>query len=136
MTGIAMTEWKRKTNNNIQNTTQKTIDRAQQTPLKTGCELKCPGRVNSSCSTGRTRCVTLVTFPVISKDRGKDRIVIMTNETYPCRQELQIRILMYFTVSSDIRTLPMPMQHVQCWKRDMCTVCNDWLLVDVTWAIF
>ena len=34
-----------------------------------GCELRCSGRVSSSCSTSDTRRVNLVTFPVISEER-------------------------------------------------------------------
>jgi hypothetical protein len=42
---------RKRTNNDLQNTTQKNKDRAKQTPLKTSGELRCPGRVSSSCST-------------------------------------------------------------------------------------
>jgi len=55
----------KRTNNNLQNTTQKTKDRERRTPLKTGSEFKCSGRVSSSYSTNGTRRVTLVTNPVI-----------------------------------------------------------------------
>ena len=41
----------------IYNTTQKTKDPAPRTPLKTGRELKCSGRVHSYCSTCDTRRV-------------------------------------------------------------------------------
>ena len=44
--------------NDLQNTTQKTKDRATRTQLKTGGELRCSGRVSSSCVTSDTRCVT------------------------------------------------------------------------------
>jgi hypothetical protein len=37
----------KKTNNDLQNTTQKTKDRATRTLLKTGGELRCSGRVRS-----------------------------------------------------------------------------------------
>jgi hypothetical protein len=40
----------------------------------------CSGRVSSSCSTSGTRHVNLVTNPVISHERGRDREVC----TYPC----------------------------------------------------
>ena len=40
-----------RTNNDLQNTTQKPKDRTTRTPLKTGGELMCSGRVNRSCST-------------------------------------------------------------------------------------
>jgi uncharacterized protein (UPF0333 family) len=41
----------KKTNNDLQNITHKTKDRVIQTPLKTGGELRCFGRVSSSCFT-------------------------------------------------------------------------------------
>jgi len=37
------------TNKDLQNTTQKTKDRVTRTPLKTKGELRCSGRVSSSC---------------------------------------------------------------------------------------
>jgi hypothetical protein len=40
------------------NTTQKTKDRAKRTPLKTGGELRCSGRISSVCSTSYTHRVT------------------------------------------------------------------------------
>jgi len=42
--------------------THKTKDRVTRTPLKTGGELRCSGRVGSSCSTSGTCRVTLVTL--------------------------------------------------------------------------
>ena len=43
------------TNNDLQNITHKTKDQVTQTPLKTGSELRCSGRVSA------TRRVNLVT---------------------------------------------------------------------------
>ena len=48
--------------------THKTKYRVTRTPLKTGGELRCSGRVSSSCSTNGTRRVYLVTNPVISHE--------------------------------------------------------------------
>ena len=45
-----------------------TKDRVTRTPLKIGGELKCSGRVSSSCSTGDTCRINLVTNPVISHE--------------------------------------------------------------------
>ena len=45
----------KRTKNYLQNTTQKTKDRATRTLLKTADELRCSGRAGSSCS-------TLITF--------------------------------------------------------------------------
>jgi hypothetical protein len=44
----------------------------------------CSGRVISSCSTSGTRCVNLVTNPVISHQWGKDRGMLTTGDSnYP-----------------------------------------------------
>jgi hypothetical protein len=48
--------------------TYHTKDRATRIALKTGGELRCSGRVSSSCSTSGTRRVNLVTNPVISHE--------------------------------------------------------------------
>ena len=63
--------------------TCKTKDRVTRAPLKTGDELRCSGRVSSSCSTSSTSGVNLVTNPVISREWGKDREVFTTSGTYP-----------------------------------------------------
>jgi hypothetical protein len=55
-----MTKRKR-TNNDLQNITQKAKDQVTRTPLKTRGELWCSGRVNSSCYPSGTCRVTLVT---------------------------------------------------------------------------
>ena len=47
--------------------THKTQDRVTRTPLKAGVELRCSGRVSSSCFTSGNRRVNLVTNPVISQ---------------------------------------------------------------------
>ena len=63
--------------------TYKTKDRVTRTPLKTGGELRCSGRVSSSCSTSDTRRVSLVTNLVISHERGKDREVFLVGYFLP-----------------------------------------------------
>jgi hypothetical protein len=65
------------------NHTHKTKDRVTRTPLKTGGELRCSGRISSSCSTRGTRRVNLITNPVISHECGKNREVLTTSGTYP-----------------------------------------------------
>jgi hypothetical protein len=70
------------TNNDIQNK-HKTKDRVTFNPLKTAGELRCSGRISSSCSNSDTRCVNLVTNQVISHAWGKDREVLTTRGTYP-----------------------------------------------------
>jgi hypothetical protein len=48
--------------------TYKTKDRLTRTPLKNAGELRCSGRVGSSCCTSCTRRVNLVTNPVICRE--------------------------------------------------------------------
>jgi hypothetical protein len=52
--------------------THNSIDRVTRTSLKTGGELRCSGRICSSCSTSDTRRVNLVTSPVISHEWGNN----------------------------------------------------------------
>jgi len=73
---------RKSTNNDLQNITHKTKDRVTRTPLNTRGELRCSGRVGSSCSTSGTRRVTLITNVVISHERGKDRKVLTTSGPY------------------------------------------------------
>ena len=73
----------KKTDNGLQNTTQKTKDRPIRTTLKIwwwtqGLRVG----ISSSCSTSDTRCVNLVTNPVISHEWVKDREVLTTSGTY------------------------------------------------------
>ena len=73
----------KRTNDYLQNITQKTKDRETRTPLKTRGELRYLGNVSSSCSICETQRVTLSTNPAISHEWGQDRIVITTNGSYP-----------------------------------------------------
>ena len=59
----------KRSNNDLQNTTQKTRDPTIPTPLWTGGERRCSGMLR----------VTIVANPVISDTWGKERIVIITN---------------------------------------------------------
>ena len=52
-------------------------------PTENGGQLRCSGRISSSCSTSGISRVSLVTNPVISLKRGKDRGVFTTSGTYP-----------------------------------------------------
>ena len=63
--------------------THQTKDRVTWTPLKTRGELRCSGRVSSSCCTIGTRRVNIVTKPVISREWGKDRKVFTISGIYP-----------------------------------------------------
>ena len=59
--------------------THKIKDRVTQTPLKTGDELRCTGRVSSSCSTSGTSRVK-VWFQLFKKKLLLCRLVIPTQE--------------------------------------------------------
>jgi hypothetical protein len=74
---------RKRTNNDLQNYTNRTTNRVTRTPPKTWGELRCSGRVSSSCPTGITRRVNLIINLVISLEWGKDREVLTTNGTYP-----------------------------------------------------
>jgi hypothetical protein len=74
----------------LKNKTHKIKDRVTRTPLKTGGELGCSGRVISFCSTSDTRPVNLVTNPVISREWGKDQEVLTTCGTYTWSFVIQI----------------------------------------------
>jgi hypothetical protein len=63
--------------------THKAKDRVIRTSLKTGGELHCSWRVDSSCPTSGTRRVNLVTNPMISHEWGKERKVLTISGTYP-----------------------------------------------------
>jgi len=54
---------RKRTNNDLQNTTQKTKDRVTRTSQNTGGRRRCTGRVNISFFTSGIRCVTLDTNP-------------------------------------------------------------------------
>ena len=58
---------RKRTNNDLQNTKQKTTDRTTRTPLKAGSELGCSGRVGSSFTTSGTRRVATLNFSVDRK---------------------------------------------------------------------
>ena len=82
------TQWsKEKVQKNKQRSTKythKTKDRVIRTPLKTGGELRCSGRVSSYWSTSDTRRVNLITNPVISHEWGKNREVFTTRYAIYC----------------------------------------------------
>ena len=64
----------RGTINDLQNTTYKTKDLVTRTPLKTGDELRCFGRLSSSCSTCGTHSITLVTRLFITLKKNEASI--------------------------------------------------------------
>ena len=71
-----------KGNHRLTKHTHKTTDRVTRTPLKSGGELRCSGKLSSSCSTSGTCSVNLVTYPVISHEWGQDRVTFTTSGTY------------------------------------------------------
>jgi hypothetical protein len=69
------TQWtKEKVQKDKQRSTKhiyKSNDRVTRTPLNTGGELRCSGRVGRFCSTSDIRRINVVTNPVISHERWK-----------------------------------------------------------------
>ena len=82
----------KRTNNDLQNNTQKTKDQATQTPIRMGDELRYSRRVSSGICQ-----VTLVTNPVISHQRGKDREVVTTSGTYLWSFVFQVFLLHFIS---------------------------------------
>jgi hypothetical protein len=72
-------------------------------PTKNRTELRCSGRVGSSCSTSDTRCVTLATNPVISHKWWRDREVLSTGGKSNIR--------------TSIRKLKRSLKIPKAWKR-------------------
>jgi hypothetical protein len=72
----------------IYKNTLKIKDRVTRTPLKTRGELMSSGRVSSSCSTSDIRRVNLDTNPVISHERGKDRLKSSLRKFYGRHHDL------------------------------------------------
>ena len=72
----------KRTDNDIQNTTQKTKYRATRTSLKPGFTLRCSGRKTRYCSNSDTCRVILATNPVISHEGEKDRGVLTRSGIY------------------------------------------------------
>jgi len=56
----------KRTNNNLQNITHKSKDRITRTPLKTGGEHRCAGKVNSTCSTSGTHVSNIILTSLFS----------------------------------------------------------------------
>ena len=114
------------TNNDIQNITQKTKDRATRTSLKTGGELMCSERVGSSCSTYATRRVTLVTNPVTIHGRRKSRILIATNGTHYILTD--IIIILKYVLKLSIGSLSLSIfdgrQYVSVLKNKLLDFCS------------
>jgi hypothetical protein len=106
------TQWlkeKVQKNKHISNT-----ERVTRTSLKTGGELRCSGRLGSSCSNSGTRRVILATSLVISHEWTKNREVFTTSGKYPWSFVTQIfhsfqcmSIFIFITTNRDV-----------CLKRD------------------
>ena len=69
----------KRTNNDLQNITQKSKVRVTMNLTKIWGELRCSRRVGSSCSTSGTCHVTLITNSVMSAEWGKDRKLFKTS---------------------------------------------------------
>ena len=69
---------KRRKDNDLQNTTQKTKDRATRTQLKTGGERRCSGRVGSFYSISDTRLVNEEYLETLRTIKGEIQWVFLS----------------------------------------------------------
>ena len=110
--------------------TYKTKDRVTRTPLKSRGELRCSGRVSSSCSTSDTRRVNLVTNPVISHERGKDREVFTTSGhcwhrySIAVNQVVVVNISLVITNQTDNRWTLEHLKFSGVCGVCVCVLCN------------
>ena len=76
-------QWpKEKGQTTIYKHTHKTKDRVTRTPLKSGGELRCSGRLRSSFSTSGTRHVTLVTNVHMIREKKKCKNDLISLQMY------------------------------------------------------
>ena len=93
--------------NYLQNTTQKTKDRATPITLKLGGNSRV---LNSSCVTCGTRRVAIATITVIIHEWGNNQIVITPNGTYPLSFVTHIHFMYAVTVNQVMVVI------VKLWK--------------------
>ena len=93
--------------------TYKTKDRVTRTPLSTGDELVCSGRVSCTCSTSDTRHANLATNSVISHEWGKDRemftsgtILAITSIMHICNVSRSCTSLRISKIGMNFKTIP------------------------------
>ena len=65
----------------------KTKDRVTRTPLKTGVELRCSGRISISCSTSDTRRANLVDKKSLKTQLGNRKLPIKKGQTMQWSKE-------------------------------------------------
>jgi hypothetical protein len=114
---------RQRTNNNLQNITQKTKDRSTWTSPKTGDQRRCYRCVISSCSTCGTRHVTLVTTQVISYEWERSALwwlqteLITVNQVMVATPLVSSKFVLYFDVEHTI--LRLFQKPVVCTKFDI-----------------
>ena len=123
----------RRTKHDLQNTTQKRKDWATRIPLKSWGEIRCSGRVSNCCSACSTRCVTLVTKPVI----GHKCYVLMCCICITKSSEAKY-IISNFMLNF-LQRLKLSLQRIGNWRKVLCVipmkrVCYLWT-VDTEWRV-
>ena len=86
--------------------TYKTKDRVTQTPLKTGGELRCSGRVSSSCCTSYTRRVNLVTNPVTRPGYARGHIQMNLLSGYLLKRPTRELVTLEKSPKGDVKISP------------------------------
>jgi hypothetical protein len=126
-TGNTMTKRKKdkRTNNNLQNTTQKTTDWSTRTPLKTMCSL----RVISSWSTCDTRRTTTWPSSYIKRIGGVMVTMLASSGFEPCsgqRTDYKICIFCFSAKHAALRkTTGWFGSRIMCLSRATC-LSTDW----------
>ena len=104
-----MTKRKR-TNDDLQHITQKNKDRVTQTPLTTGGELRCSGRVSRSCST----CGTGYKFDTVALWKTEFQLhPLLTFVLYLCAYFMMICSVLYDGQTFNVVLLKMAIYSYQ-----------------------
>ena len=99
--------------------TYKTKDRVTQIPLKTGGELRCSGRVSSSCCTSYTRRVNLVTNPVTRPGYARGHIQMNLLSGYLLKRPTRELVTLEKSPKGDVKISPAAYSladHEFIWK--------------------
>ena len=104
----------KKTDNILQNTTQKTKGRATRTPLKASGELRCSARVGSSCFIGGTRRVALMALEI--QVLVRDRDMWMASTGFTIKHVLNVCFVLFYIYIVDLNTH----YHIHCCWVNFC----------------
>jgi hypothetical protein len=121
-----------RTNNDLQNITQKTDDWVTKTPLKTGGELRCSGRVGSSCSSSVKTIISLkLSFLFYSENSVIHNYLY--NNTFYSAVVLFEQSHFDFILNSFIRQVPLEEQELL--RNEIKAITNNTLRLSSSWSV-